>query len=139
MNRRGFLKSSGMLAAAGIGAKSAQGRVWTHNWGKYDFGSGPPVSDRLNQGPFPQYQLDAMIPPDQVVMTTTPFEEVVPNYGKGLVTYITADMGTTRSNLTIFLMGDRGVGSIFPWAEALRSPNLARNPAAPGALISLII
>jgi hypothetical protein len=27
-------------------------------------------------------------------MTTTPSEEVVPNYGKGLVTYITADMGT---------------------------------------------
>ncbi len=27
-------------------------------------------------------------------MATTPSEEVVPNYGKGLVTYITADMGT---------------------------------------------
>ena len=27
-------------------------------------------------------------------MTTTPSEDVVPNYGKGLVTYITADMGT---------------------------------------------
>ena len=27
-------------------------------------------------------------------MTTTPSEEVVPNYGKGLITYITADSGT---------------------------------------------
>ena len=27
-------------------------------------------------------------------MTTTPTEDVVPNYGKGLVTYITADSGT---------------------------------------------
>jgi hypothetical protein len=27
-------------------------------------------------------------------MTTTPSEDVVPNYGKGLVTYITADSGT---------------------------------------------
>jgi hypothetical protein len=50
--------------------------------------------DRLNQGPFPQYQPDAAIPGDEVVMTTTPTEEVVPNYGKGLVTYITADSGT---------------------------------------------
>jgi hypothetical protein len=29
-------------------------------------------------------------------MTTTPSEEVVPNYGKGLITYITADMGTEK-------------------------------------------
>jgi len=59
-----------------------------------DFGSGPPVTDRLNQGPFPQYPPDALIPTDDVVMTTTPSEEVVPNFGKGLVTYITADSGT---------------------------------------------
>jgi hypothetical protein len=52
------------------------------------------VTNRLNQGPFPQYPPDAVIPTDEVVMTTTPSEEVVPNYGKGLITYITADMGT---------------------------------------------
>ena len=33
-------------------------------------------------------------PTDDVVMTTTSSEDVVPNYGKGLVTYITADSGT---------------------------------------------
>ena len=27
-------------------------------------------------------------------MTTTPSDDVVPNYGKGLITYITADLGT---------------------------------------------
>src|SRR5208337_4954931 len=43
-----------------------------------------------------QYAPDAVIPTDDVVMTTTPSEEVVPNYGKGLVTYITADMGTAE-------------------------------------------
>src|SRR5581483_8680906 len=59
-----------------------------------DFGNGPASADRLNQGPFPQYPPDAVIPTDDVVMTTTPSNEVVPNYGKGLVTYITADMGT---------------------------------------------
>ncbi len=95
MRRRDFLKTSATLAATGglVGTK-AHGLVPAHNWGKYDFGSGPPVTDRLNQGPFPQYPPDAVIPTDDVVMTTTPSEDVVPNYGKGLVTYITADMGT---------------------------------------------
>jgi hypothetical protein len=95
MQRRDFLKSSVALAvAAELGTKRAQALVRAHNWDRYDFGSGPPVTDRLNQGPFPQYQPDAAIPGDEVVMTTTPSEEVVPNYGKGLVTYITADSGT---------------------------------------------
>ena len=98
MQRRHFLKGSiaGSVAAAalGPGSKMAQGIVPAHNWGKDDFGSGPAVTDRLNQGPFPQYAPDAVIPSDDVVMTTTPSEEVVPNYGMGLVTYITADMGT---------------------------------------------
>jgi len=95
MQRRDFLKSGVALAvAAELGASKAHGLVRAHNWDKYDFGSGPTVTDRLNQGPFPQYQPDAAIPTDDVVMTTTPTEEVVPNYGKGLVTYITADSGT---------------------------------------------
>ena len=95
MQRRDFLKSSVALAvAAELGTNRAQALVRAHNWDRYDFGSGPPVTDRLNQGPFPQYQPDAAIPGDEVVMTTTPSEEVVPNYGKGLVTYITADSGT---------------------------------------------
>ena len=95
MQRRDFLKSSVALAvAAELGTNRAQGLVRAHNWDRYDFGFGPPVMDRLNQGPFPQYQPDAAIPGDEVVMTTTPTEEVVPNYGKGLVTYITADSGT---------------------------------------------
>jgi len=95
MQRRDFLKSSVALAvAAELGAGKAHGLVRAHNWDQYDFGSGPQVTDRLNQGPFPQYQPDAAIPSDDVAMTTTPSEEVVPNYGRGLVTYITADSGT---------------------------------------------
>ena len=95
MQRRDFLKRSMALAAATeLGVVKAQATVPAHNWGKYDFGSGPVVTDRLNQGPFSQYPPDATIPTDDVVMTTTPSEEVVPNYGKGLITYITADMGT---------------------------------------------
>ena len=97
MQRRDFLKSAVALAvAAELGTNQAHGFVPAHNWGKYDFGSGPPVTDRLNQGPFPQYPPDAVIPTDEVVMTTTPCEDVVPNYGKGLITYITADSGTAE-------------------------------------------
>jgi hypothetical protein len=108
MRRREFFRNGiGLAAVAGVsggtlaaelrGAEAAaqtDGLVPAHNWGGYDFGTGPAVADRLNQGPFPQYPPDAVIPTDDVVMTTTPSEEVVPNYGKGLVTYITADSGT---------------------------------------------
>jgi hypothetical protein len=95
MRRRDFLKSTAAVAlAAELGMGKAQAKVPAHNWGNYDFGPGPQVSDRLNQGPFPQYPPDAVIPTDDVVMTTTASEDVVPSYGKGLVTYITADSGT---------------------------------------------
>jgi hypothetical protein len=95
MRRRDFLKTGAVLAAtAELASGKAPGFVQAHNWSGYDFGSGPTVTDRLNQGPFPQYPPDAVIPTDDVVMTTTPSEEVVPNYGKGLITYITADSGT---------------------------------------------
>ena len=95
MQRRDFLKSTVAAAvAAELGIGKAQAKVAAHNWTNYDFGPGPHVADRLNQGPFPQYPPDALIPTDDVVMTTTPSEDVVPNYGKGLVTYITADSGT---------------------------------------------
>jgi hypothetical protein len=95
MHRRTFLKSSiAMTLAAELGRGNAEAKVPAHLWGNYDFGSGPPVHDRLNQGPFPQYPPDAIIPTDDVVMATTPTDEVVPNYGKGLITYITADSGT---------------------------------------------
>jgi len=95
MQRRDFLKSTVAVAAAADILKSeAHAKIPAHNWANYDFGSGPRVADRLNQGPFPQYPPDAVIPTDDVVMTTTSSDDVVPNYGKGLVTYITADSGT---------------------------------------------
>jgi len=95
MQRRDFLKSTVAVAiAVELGTAKAQAMVPAHNWANYDFGSGPQVTDRLNQGPFPQYPPDAVIPTDDVVMTTSPSEDAVPNYGKGLVTYITADSGT---------------------------------------------
>ena len=95
MQRRDFLKSTVAVAVATeLGIGKAQAKVSAHNWGNFNFGSGPQVADRLNQGPFPQYPPDAVIPTDDVVMTTTSSEDAVPNYGKGLVTYVTADSGT---------------------------------------------
>jgi hypothetical protein len=95
MKRRDFLKNGiAVYGALKMSGGPAHAAVRAHNWGNYDFGSGPPVTDRLNQGPFPQYAPDAAIPGDEVVMTTTPSEEAVSNYGRGLVTYVTADMGT---------------------------------------------
>src|ERR1700761_2302722 len=95
MQRRDFLKRTVAVAVgAELGLATAEAKVAPHNWTNYNFGLGPQVNDRLNQGPFPQYPPDAVIPTDDVVMTTTPSLEPVPNYGKGLVTYITADSGT---------------------------------------------
>src|ERR1035437_8345129 len=95
MRRRDFLKCTVAVAvAAELGMGKAEAKVPAHNWGNYDFGSGPKVNDRLNQGPFPQYPRDAVIPTDDVVMTTTSSDDVVPNYGMGLFTYVTADSGT---------------------------------------------
>jgi hypothetical protein len=96
MRRRDSLKSGVALAvAAELGTGKAHAFVPAHNWKKYDFGSGPPVTDRLNQGPFPQYPPDAVIPTDEVVMATTPSEEVVPNYGKGTAGFPSASPPTS--------------------------------------------
>lgn len=95
MQRRQFLKSGVALSAAvGLTPGHGRGFVPAHNWDGCGFGPGPSVANRLNQGPFPQYPPDAVIPTDEVVMTTTASEEVAPNYGKGLITYVTADSGT---------------------------------------------
>jgi hypothetical protein len=81
MKRREFMKT-GVLGAAAT-------YVPPHNFDKYDFGCGPAVQDRLNQGPFPA----DLYPSWTVVMALTPSEEVVPNYGMGLVTYLCDEVG----------------------------------------------
>ena len=64
MQRRDFIKSTVAVAvAAELGMGKAQANVPAHNWGKYDFGSGPPVTDRLNQGPFPNIHRMPSSPP----------------------------------------------------------------------------
>src|SRR5205085_146828 len=80
-------------SAAALAPVAGQAAVPEHNWEGYDFGAGPSVSDRLYQGPFPQYSTDAVVPGSDVVMVTTPSTEIVPNYGMGLVVYVSGDTG----------------------------------------------
>lgn len=97
MNRRSFLKTAAFAGVATeVAARKSAGHVPAHNWDKYDFGPGPAIKDRLNQGPFPQYAPEQVITESDVVMATTPCEDVVPNFGRGLITYIAADMGTAE-------------------------------------------
>src|SRR5262249_22461459 len=91
MQRRTFLKAGGSAALLG-GSHLAFAHVPGHNFEHYDFGSGPPVADRLYQGPFPT----DLFPSWNVGMATTPSTEVVPNYGMGLVTYVCDEVGPPR-------------------------------------------
>ena len=106
MQRRESLRTGAALAlAAELGPGKALGFVPAHNWDKYDFGSGPAVSDRLNQGPFPQYPPDAVIPTDDVVMTTTPSDEVVPTFWQGPDHVYHRRYGHRRNQIRQYLSG----------------------------------
>lgn len=97
MKRRTFLKSAGAVGIAPTLLPAiARGYIPEHNWEKHDWGAGPPVSDRLYQGPFPQYEPGAVVPESDVVMVTTPSDEIVSNYGMGLIVYVSGDTGPPR-------------------------------------------
>ena len=88
MDRRFLLKSAAATSLAlGLYRPSAQASIPEHNWEKYDWGGGPPVPDRLYQGPFPQYGPCAVVPDSDVSMVTTPSNDIVPNFGMGLIVY----------------------------------------------------
>lgn len=83
MNRRNFIKAGATLSlVGGLSPQKAQ-EVPSHNWDGYDFGTGPKVSDRLNQGPFGIEQDEGWY----TVLVTSPSNRPVKNYGLGLVGY----------------------------------------------------
>ena len=86
MRRRDFIQAAG-AAALLAGARSRAAAV--HNFDGYDFGPGPPVANRLYQGPFPTEQFAGW----QVVMATTASTEVIPGFGMGMVTYLCDEVG----------------------------------------------
>jgi hypothetical protein len=94
MNRRNFLTSATATGlTVGLLRSSANAAIPEHNWDKYDWGPGPAVPDRLYQGPFPQYGPCAVVPDSDVSMITSPSRDIVPNYGMGLVAYLSDDTG----------------------------------------------
>jgi hypothetical protein len=95
LKRREFLKS-GAAGLAAATAASARGQYIEHLWANYDWGAGPPVPDRLYQGPFTNYGVDANAPGGEVVMATSPSLDIVPNYGMGLTAYVSGDIGPPR-------------------------------------------
>jgi hypothetical protein len=63
MNRRNFIQKAALASvAASVFPAAANAFVPAHNWDGYDFGSGPVISNRLNQGPFPTYLPEDVVP-----------------------------------------------------------------------------
>ena len=92
MKRREFIRA-GLFAGAAVGLSSSLiSWVPSHNWEKYDFGSGPKVNDRLYQGPFPQYAPEDFFG-GSVVQYTTPGKQLLNCFGMGLTSYIAGDLG----------------------------------------------
>ncbi len=96
IDRRTFLAASAAAGAGLAAAPASAARVPEHVWGGFDWGNGPPVPDRLYQGPFPQYGPGAVVPGSEVVMVTSPSRDIVPNRGMGLTVYISGDTGPPR-------------------------------------------
>jgi hypothetical protein len=83
MHRRNFIKAGAALSLmSGLSSSTGQ-EVPSHNWDDYDFGDGPKVSDRLNQGPFGVEQDEGWY----TVLVTSQSSKPVKNYGLGLVGY----------------------------------------------------
>jgi hypothetical protein len=83
MHRRGFIKAGAALTILNTVATGKAQDVPVHNWDRYNFGSGPTVSDRLNQGPFGIDQDEGWY----TILVTSPSDQPVKNYGMGLIGY----------------------------------------------------
>jgi hypothetical protein len=90
VRRRDFVKAGAALAAASpFGTLRVDADVPPHLWEGYDFGTGPVVRDRLNQGPFGIEQDEGWY----TIEATTASEARVRNFGLGLVGYTWEESG----------------------------------------------
>lgn len=149
MDRRSFLRTGGIAALASAVAPgralatdpaSPQAQaafVPAVDFEGASFGSGPRISNRLNQGPFPQYAPELVVPDSDVMMATVAHREPNRGFGKGLITYIVADQGLAEidatdklkevERLTAFPLGDKIY--IRPtWREIQPVPGRLRFP-----------
>ncbi|MFH1068306.1 MAG: hypothetical protein V1794_01690, partial [Candidatus Glassbacteria bacterium] len=91
-SRRDFFRAAGAAAAGaslGLSESPLHADVPPHRWDDYDFGPGPRVTDRLNQGPFSIKQDDGW----RNIANTTPSKERIRNFGLGLVGYTWEESG----------------------------------------------
>jgi hypothetical protein len=86
VTRRRMLGASAAISAA---APWLLADVPDHLWQGYDFGCGPKVPDRLNQGPFPVEQDQGW----RTLATTTPSDRHIRNFGLGLCGYTWEEAG----------------------------------------------
>ncbi len=84
IERRRFLGAA--VALSGAGASAA---IPAHRWNGYEFGSARSSFDRLDQGPFPVEQDEGW----RTLVTTTPANTHIRNYGLGLVGYTWEENG----------------------------------------------
>ncbi|HYK89809.1 MAG TPA: hypothetical protein VE398_13610 [Acidobacteriota bacterium] len=90
MRRRELIKAgAAAIAAGGFRSSRALADVPSHRWDGYDFGPGPKVTDRLNQGPFGIEQDQGWF----TIASTTPSDRPVKNFGLGLVGYTWEESG----------------------------------------------
>jgi hypothetical protein len=89
VGRRNFVKAGAALAAlAGLPGR-ADADVPVHLWQGHDFGPGPRVEDRLDQGPFGIDQDEGWF----TIENTTASADPVRNFGLGLVGYTWEENG----------------------------------------------
>lgn len=81
ISRREFMAAGAAVTA--LGHSMVRADVPDHLWSGYDFGPGPKVADRLNQGPFGVEQDEGW----RTLATTTPSAKPVRNFGLGLCGY----------------------------------------------------
>ncbi len=90
MLRREFIKTCTTLSlGAGMASKSERADVPIHLWNNYDFGQGPKIENRLNQGPFGIDQDEGWY----TIAAATPSDKPLKNYGLGLVGYTWEESG----------------------------------------------
>ena len=101
ISRRALLGAAPALALADVPP---------HRWDGYDFGPGPAVTDRLNQGPFGIDQDEGWF----TIAATTPSDQPIRNWGLGLVGYTWEENGPS-------LAARRGAETIEQHVEKLSS------------------
>ncbi|HUU26427.1 MAG TPA: hypothetical protein VM123_01320 [archaeon] len=110
LDRRGFIRTAAAAAAAGgLSSEAARADLPCHIWQGYDFGPGPKVRDRLNQGPFSD---DPGVKDWATIGSTSPSEKHIRNYGLGLAGYAWEEGGPS-------LAARRGAESLEQHVEKL--------------------